>query len=52
MIRYCLALIMMLATLPALSADDPNIRELMTTQEYAASGLSRLSNDGIDAINR
>ena len=24
----------------------------MTTQEYAASGLSHLSNDGIDAINR
>jgi len=52
MIRYCLALIMMLATLPALSADDPNIRELMTTQEFAASGLSRLSNDEMDAINR
>jgi hypothetical protein len=51
MIRYCLALIMMLATLPALSADDPNIRELMTTQEFAASGLSRLSNDEMDAIN-
>ena len=42
----------MLATLPALSADDPNIRELMTTQEFAASGLSRLSNDEMDAINR
>ena len=52
MIRYCLALIMMLATLPALSAGDPNIRELMTTQEFAASGLSRLSNDEMDAINR
>ena len=52
MIRYCLAPIMMLATLPALSADDPNIRELMTTQEFAASGLSRLSNDEMDAINR
>ena len=52
MIRYCLALTMMLATLPALSADDPNIRELMTTQEFAASGLSRLSNDEMDAINR
>jgi hypothetical protein len=52
MIRHCLALIMMLATLPALSADDPNIRELMTTQEFAASGLSRLSNDEMDAINR
>jgi len=43
---------MMLATLPALSADDRNIRELMTTQEFAASGLSRLSNDEMDAINR
>jgi hypothetical protein len=39
-------------TLPALSADNLDICELMTTQEYAASGLSRLSNDGIDAINR
>ena len=52
MIRHGLALIMMLATLPALSADDPNIRELMTTQEFAASGLSRLSNEGFDIVNR
>ena len=43
---------MVLVTLPALSADDPNIRELMTAEEFAASGLSRLSNAEMDAINR
>ncbi len=43
---------LMLATLPALAADDPDIRKLMTEEEFAASGLSRLSNDQMEAINR
>ena len=43
---------MMLSTLPTLSAGDPDIRELMATQEFVASELSRLSNDEMDAINR
>ncbi len=42
----------MLAALPALSADDPDIRSLMTAEEFAAAGLGRLSNDEMDAINR
>ena len=50
MIRLSLALIMMLTTLQALSADDPDIRELMTTQEFTASGLSCLSNDEMGTI--
>jgi hypothetical protein len=41
---------MMLTTLPALSADDPDIRKLMTTQEFTASGLSCLSNDEMGTI--
>ena len=52
MFRHCIALMLTLATLPALAADDPDIRELMTAEEIAASGLSRLSNDQMDAINR
>ena len=52
MFRYCLTLILMLVTLPAFSADDPDIRDLMTAEEFSASGLSRLSNDEMNAINR
>lgn len=52
MFRHCLTLLLMLVTLPAFSADNPDIRNLMTTEEFAASGLSRLSNDEMDAINR
>ena len=52
MFRLCLSLIVMLTALPALSADDPDIRELMTADEFAASGLSRLSEDEMDALNR
>jgi len=52
MFRQCIALLLMLAALPAFSADDPNIRDLMTAEEFAASGLGRLSNDEMDAVNR
>jgi len=51
MIRHSLALIMTLTTLPVLSADDSDIRELMITQEFTASGLSCLSNDEMGTIN-
>ncbi len=52
MFRYCIALLLALATLPAFSADDPDIRELMTAEEFAASGLGRLSNEEFDVVNR
>lgn len=52
MFRHCIALLLALATLPAFSADDPDIRELMTAEEFAASGLGRLSNEEFDIVNR
>ena len=52
MFRHCIALLLALATLPAFTADDPDIRELMTAEEFAASGLSRLSNEEFDIVNR
>lgn len=52
MFRLCLALILTLAALPTLAADDPDIRQLMTTEEFAAAGLSRLSTEQMDAVNR
>ena len=52
MYRHCIALLLALAMLPAFAADDPDIRELMTAEEFAASGLSSLANEQIEAINR
>lgn len=52
MFRRCIALFIALAMLPAFSADESDIRELMTAEEFAASGLGRLSNEEIDVINR
>ena len=52
MLRLCLALLLTFATLPTLAADDPDIRELMTAEEFAAAGLSRLSVEEMDAVNR
>ena len=52
MVRYCFALLLLLASLPALSAENPDIRELMSPEEFAASGLGRLSGDEIETINR
>lgn len=51
MFRLCLTLILTLATLPTLAADDPDVRQLMTAEEFAAAGLSRLSTEEMDAIN-
>ena len=43
MFRHCIAVLFALTVLPAFSAENPDIRELMTAEEFAASGLSRLS---------
>ena len=52
MFRYGLAFMLTLFMLPAISAEDPDIRNLMTEEEFAASGLGRLSSDEIEVINR
>jgi hypothetical protein len=52
MFRHCLAFLLALSALPVFSADDPDIRELMTAEEFAGSGLSRLSNEEFDVVNR
>lgn len=53
MFRCCSALMLALA-LPSviLAAEDPDIRELMTAEEFAASGIGRLSSDEIEVINQ
>ena len=51
MYRHCITLLLALATLPALSADNPDIRELMTSEEFAASGLNRLSDEEFNVVN-
>ena len=52
MFRHCIVLVMTLAVIPAFSAEDPDIRELMTAEEFAASGLGRLSSNEVEALNR
>ncbi|GJM11805.1 MAG: hypothetical protein DHS20C12_02080 [Pseudohongiella sp.] len=52
MLRLYMALFLALATLPVFSAEEPDIRQLMTAEEFAASGLSRLSDDEFDVVNR
>lgn len=52
MFRHSIALLVVLATVPAFSADEPNIRQLMTAEEFAASGLGRLSDEELDVVNR
>lgn len=37
---------------PARAADDPDVRELMTPEEFNAAGLERLSPQEIEALNR
>lgn len=51
MFRHCFSLILALIIIPAFSAEDPDIRELMTAEEFSASGLSQLSSEEIDSIN-
>ena len=52
MFRYCFALILILFSHLALSAENPDVRELMTEEEFTAAGFGRLSDDEIAAINR
>lgn len=52
MFRYCFASMLMLFTHAAVSAENPDVRVLMTEEEFAASGFGRLSDDEIAAINR
>lgn len=52
MIRPFLILCFSLFVVSAHSAEDPDIRQLMTTEELAASGLDELSNEEIEVINR
>lgn len=52
MIRFCFAVMLFLGMGAAISAENPDIRSLMSAEEFAASGLGRLSGDEIDAINR
>ncbi len=52
MFRYCFALLLMMFTHLALSADNPDVRELMTEEEFAAAGFGRLSDEEIGVVNR
>lgn len=52
MSRYCLPLLLALVTPPAFGADELDIRELMTAEEFAASGLSQLSDAEFDVVNQ
>lgn len=52
MFRPCITLLITLTALPAFSADEPDIRELMSAGEFAASGLSRLSEEEFEVVNR
>lgn len=51
MIRHCFVILMAMAINPILHAQDPDIRQLMTPEELAASGLEKLSNSEIETIN-
>jgi hypothetical protein len=52
MIRLCFAAVLIVSMQIAIAADNPDIRVLMTTEELTASGIRRLSDDEIEAINR
>jgi hypothetical protein len=52
MFRHSLFLLLALASFLLFSANDPDIRQLMTTEEFAASGLGGLSEVEIGVINR
>ena len=51
MFRHVLTLMLAMTAFPVLAAEDPDIRTLMTAEEFAASGLGRLSNAEVDVIN-
>lgn len=52
MIRFCFTALLIFGMEAAISAENPDIRTLMTAEEFAASGLGRLSAGEIEAINR
>lgn len=52
MFRHYFTLLLTVVSLPAFAADNPDIRELMTPEELAASGLNGLSDDQLAVINR
>ena len=52
MIRFCSVFVLALAMQSAFSAEDPDIRQLMTAEEFTDSGLERLSENEIAALNR
>lgn len=50
--RFGFVLFAMLTTQLSLAAENPDIRTLMTEEEFAAAGIGRLSDQEIEAINR
>ena len=52
MIRLNFAALLIVSMQTAIAADNPDIRVLMTAEEFAASGIDHLSDDEIEAINR
>lgn len=52
MLQRLLIFITIALSLPGLAADDPDIRQLMTAQEFKAAGLDNLSTEQIVALNR
>lgn len=52
MIQRCCALLLALTFHSTLLAQDPDIRELMTADEFAAAGLEKLSSAEIENFNQ
>ena len=52
MIQRCCALLLALTLHSTLLAQNPDIRRLMSPEEYAASGLEKLSDSEIETINQ
>ncbi|MFM7783686.1 MAG: hypothetical protein ACKPE6_03410 [Gammaproteobacteria bacterium] len=50
--RFAGLLLATCLTLPALAAEDPDVRSLMTPEEFRAAGLGKLSPAEIEALNR
>ena len=50
--QRCCALLLALFFHSTLLAQDPDIRQLMTAEEFAAAGLGKLSNAEIETINQ
>jgi hypothetical protein len=50
MIRLLLPATLFLATLPALADEFPSVKDLMSEEEFRASGLHQLSNEELEAL--